>query len=126
VSGYCGTGAEISRDGQLIAFTAVGERGQPAIAVCRWPEWAERKLIPAAWLWHWMPDSKALAYLEPRSRNLWVQGIDGGDPKQLTHFPADRQAIWDFDWSADGTRLAIARGRITSDIVMFRGLQRTH
>ena len=48
-------------------------------------------------------------------------GLDTGT-RQLTHFPADGQEISDFDWSADGKRLAVARARMASDIVLFRGL----
>ena len=48
-------------------------------------------------------------------------GLDTGT-RQLTHFPADGQETWDFDWSADGKRLAVARARMASDIVLFRGL----
>jgi Tol biopolymer transport system component len=70
-----------------------------------------------------MPDNRALAYVDPRTQSdIWVQPLDGGPPRQLTHFPADGQEIWDFDWSADGKRLAVARARMASDIVLFRGL----
>jgi hypothetical protein len=50
----------------------------------------------------WTPDSKALAYLEPRiGSDIWVQPIDGGKPHQFTHFPVDGQQIWRAAWSAD-------------------------
>ena len=75
-------------------------------------------------IWRWMPDGQALGYIDLRTQSdLWAQPLDGSAPRQLTHFPADGQQIWDFDWSADGKRLAVARGRITSDIVLFRGLR---
>jgi hypothetical protein len=35
---------------------------------------------------------------------------------------ADGRAILDFAWSRDGTRLAVARAKTTTDIVLFRGL----
>jgi hypothetical protein len=44
-------------------------------------------------------------------------------PHQLTHFNDDR-IITDFAWSRDGKRLAVARSRVTSDIVLFKGLRR--
>jgi hypothetical protein len=50
-----------------------------------------------------------------------VQPLDGGAPRQLTHF-ADR-TIADFAWSRDGTRLAVARATVTNDIVLFKGLR---
>ena len=71
-----------------------------------------------------MPDSKALAYVDPKTRSdLWVHPlVRGVQPRQLTHFPPDGHEIWDFDWSADGRRLAVARGKTSTDIVLMRGL----
>jgi Tol biopolymer transport system component len=72
----------------------------------------------------WTPDSKGIAYVDPRTRSdIWVQPLDGGAPRQLTRFPADGQQIWDFAWSVDGQRLAVARASITNNIVLFRGLR---
>ena len=72
---------------------------------------------------HWTPDGRGIAYIDPRTQSdLWVRPLDGGASRQLTHFPADGHRIWDFAWSADGKRLAVARARISSDIVLFRGL----
>jgi Tol biopolymer transport system component len=51
-----------------------------------------------------------------------VQALDGGAPSQLTHFPEDGRPIEDFEWSADGKRLAFSRSRTNWDIVLFRGL----
>ena len=117
-------GAEISPDGRSIAFSSVDDRNQPVIAVCDIETCSSRKTLPVLGaVGRWMPDGKGFAYVDPRSQSdLWVQPIDGGVPRQLTHFPADGQQIWDFDWSADGKRLAVARARIASDIVLFCGL----
>ena len=74
----------------------------------------------------WMPDGQALAYVDPRTRSdIWAQPLDGSAPRQLTNFAADGHTIWDYDWSADGKRLAVARGRIVSDIVLFRGFRQS-
>jgi len=118
-------GAEISPDGRKIAFTAFDEQNQPAVAVCDLESCASRTILrtPSTEM-HWMPDGSALAYIDPRTQSdLWVQPIDGSAPRQLTHFPADGEQIWDFAYSADGKRLAVARARIASDIVLFRGLR---
>ena len=115
---------EVSPDGRWIAFSSFDERKQPAVAVCDLDTCSTRKTLPALQAWRWMPDGQALAYLDPRTQSdLWAQPLDGGAPRQLTHFPADKQQIWDFDWSADGKRLAVARARISSDIVLFRGFR---
>jgi Tol biopolymer transport system component len=116
--------AEISPDGRWIAFTSFDERNQPSVAVCDLETCSSRKTLPSLGFWRWMPDGQALVYADPKTESdLWVQPLDGGVPRQLTRFPADAHEIWDFDWSADGTRLAVARARISSDIVLFRGLQ---
>ena len=65
----------------------------------------------------WTPDSRALAYLDQRSTNVWAQPIDGGPPRQLTDFKSDQTFY--FDWSRDGKQLALARGTQTSDVVMI-------
>jgi len=116
--------AEVSPDGRWIAFPSFDDRKQPAIAICDLEACSSRRTVAASGIWRWMPDGQALAYVDLRTQSdLWAQPLDGSPPRQLTHFPADGQQIWDFDWSADGKRLAVARARITSDIVLFRGLQ---
>ena len=67
----------------------------------------------------WMPNGKAIVYMEIRggATNLWMQPLDGGKPKQLTHFPEG--IIYNFEWSLDGKTLALARGRYSSDVVLL-------
>ena len=68
------------------------------------------------------PDQTGIAYVNVSdASNIWVQPLDGAAPQKLTEF-TDNQSIFDFAWSRDGERLAIARGTITRDIVLFRGL----
>ena len=56
--------------------------------------------------------------------DIWIQPIDGGAARQLTHFPADGQQIWGFAFAADG-RLAVGRASIKNNIILFRGLKRS-
>jgi Tol biopolymer transport system component len=49
--------------------------------------------------------------------NLWSLPLGGGRPKQLTDFDAD--LIFAYAWSRDGKQLAVARGRISSDVVLI-------
>jgi Tol biopolymer transport system component len=104
-------------------FWAV-DQNQTTLTVCDLETCSSPKTFPLlGQIGRWMPDNRALAYVDPRTQSdIWVQPLDGGPPRQLTHFPADGQEIWDFDWSADGKRLAVARARMASDIVLFRGL----
>ena len=74
--------------------------------------------------YEWAPDGKSIAYVDAQTAtNIWVQPVDVGAPRQLTHFPNDGRTIWDFAWSADGKRLAVGRARATNNIVLFKGLR---
>ena len=56
------------------------------------------------------PDGRSIAYASDRAGNfdIWVQALDGGQPKQLTHSPApDTQPAW----SPDGTRIVFRSER---------------
>ena len=65
------------------------------------------------------PDGKSVAYLvrEKGVDNLWLQPLDGGPYRQMTHFTKDQ--IIRFVFSPDGTKLAIERGAQESDAVLF-------
>lgn len=68
----------------------------------------------------WSPDGRSLSYLDTRGgvTNIWSLPLDGTAPKQLTGFKTDQ--IYNFKWSADGKQLVLARGTITSDVVLIR------
>jgi serine/threonine protein kinase/tricorn protease-like protein len=70
----------------------------------------------------WTPDGRALTYVDSRSgvSNIWSQSIDDGKPVQLTDFKSDQ--IFAFEWSRDWKQLAVARGIVTSDVVLFNNL----
>jgi hypothetical protein len=114
---------EVSPDGQRVAFDAFDEQGRPIIAVCELSDCSMRQPLSPRLTWHWMPDGKALAYVDDLMSNLWIQSIDGGTPKPITAFPDDGLEIWDFSWSAS-ERLAVARGRTSRNIVLFLGLRK--
>ena len=65
------------------------------------------------------PDGKSVAYLvrEKGVDNLWLQPLDGGPYRQMTHFTKDQ--IFRFVFSPDGTKIAIERGAQESDAVLF-------
>jgi len=70
------------------------------------------------------PDGKSVAYLvrEKGVDNLWLQPLDGGPYRQMTHFTKDQ--IFRFVFSPDGTKLAIERGAQESDAVLFHDTTR--
>ena len=65
-------------------------------------------------------DSKSLVFRlrENGVDNLWIQPLDGGPRRQLTHFTTTDQ-ISSFEWSPDGKSLAIGRRLFTNDVVLL-------
>ena len=65
------------------------------------------------------PDGKDALYLvrERGVDNLWTRALEGGVPRQLTHFPSEH--IFGYAYSRDGKRLAIVRGHVESDAVLL-------
>jgi eukaryotic-like serine/threonine-protein kinase len=65
----------------------------------------------------WTPDGRALMYIDTYRSNIWSQPVDGGSPVQLTTLQGDQ--LFHFDYSPDGKWLALARGRVTADVVLI-------
>jgi Tol biopolymer transport system component len=95
-------------DGRLIKEFAI----QPTTII-----WGDYKALS------WTPDGGGLAYIDTRTGvpNIWARPLDGGPEKQLTDFKTDQ--VFGFDWSRDGKRLAVTRGTITKDVILFSGLK---
>jgi Tol biopolymer transport system component len=116
--------AEVSPDGQWLAYDSFDDSNQPSVVVCDIATCSSKRTLPAMPRWRWMPDSRALAAAgSGRSADLWMQPLDGRPRRQLTHFANDGRQIADFAWSADGKRLAVARTTQSNDIVMLRGFR---
>jgi Tol biopolymer transport system component len=49
--------------------------------------------------------------------NIWSQPVDGGPPRQLTHF--EHESIVQYDWSRDGRTLVFARGAANNDVILI-------
>jgi Tol biopolymer transport system component len=67
----------------------------------------------------WTPGGRALAYVDVRKgvSNIWTQPVEGGPARQLTDFRSGQ--VFSFAWSRDGKQLALARGTVTSDVVLI-------
>ncbi len=67
----------------------------------------------------WIPGQQALAVVDSRSGapNLWTFSLTGKPSRQLTRFSSGR--IFGFALSPDGGQIAMSRGSITSDVVLF-------
>jgi Tol biopolymer transport system component len=119
---------KISPDGKHVAFfyRPAEEGGRPAgvrVGIISSAGGRVEKSVPipasASSVFVWMPDGRAIAYVDHQGNafNVWAQPLDGGKPKQLTHFTEG--LIWNMAWSRDGKMLALARGNFTSDAVLF-------
>ncbi|HEX8888318.1 MAG TPA: winged helix-turn-helix domain-containing protein [Pyrinomonadaceae bacterium] len=119
----------ISPDGKLIACTYREEAIAPVkVALFSVDGGAPLKLLdvnplPVRGLLRWTRDGQALTYINIRGgvSNIWLQPIDGGQPKPLTDFKQDR--IFWFDLSPDGRTLAVARGRVLNDVVLINSVK---
>jgi Tol biopolymer transport system component/DNA-binding winged helix-turn-helix (wHTH) protein len=72
----------------------------------------------------WAIDGQALIYaLEDRNSvgNLWQQPLNGDTPHKLTNYTSEE--VFYFDFSPDGSQLAIIRGSWNHDIVLLKGFQ---
>jgi Tol biopolymer transport system component len=71
----------------------------------------------------WSIDDHALQYVLTKDgvANIWEQRLSGGPPKQLTQFASG--LIFDFSWSKNGKRLLLARGSVTTDVVLLSHLR---
>jgi Tol biopolymer transport system component len=118
----------VAPDGKSLLFNSRDEQNRRVILVCDLPACTPRNAptppTAQAGVLRWTPDGRGFAYVDADTQStLWVQPIDGKPPHQLTHF-TDGRTIADFAWSRDGKRLAISRGTVSNDIVLFKGLRR--
>lgn len=69
----------------------------------------------------WTTDGLGLTYLEnpnAGASKIWVQPVNGGQPKKLAEFETDR--VFGLDWSRDGKSLACVRGLWATNIVLIK------
>jgi hypothetical protein len=67
----------------------------------------------------WTRDGRHLSYIGQPAipSNIWLQPIEGGEPRKLTDFETDM--IFRHAWSHDGKTLAVGRGSETTDVVLL-------
>ena len=116
----------ISPDGKWIAYYYSDEQanGQPRLSIIPFEGGAPVKTVdlprsvqPISFAW--MPDGKAIAFLDNSSGilNVWSKPIDGSAPKQLTNFKSE--FVTSFAIFRDG-RIAAYRFSATRDIVLIK------
>ena len=101
-------------DKNRIALLAI-DGGQPKL-ICDLPALYGRL--------RWLPDGRGITYAARQAGvgNIWIQPLDGGPAKQLTHW--NPNPIFSFDWSRDGKWLVYASGSITSDVIQILDTRR--
>lgn len=71
----------------------------------------------------WTPDGRNLVYIvnEQNAANLWQQPTSGAQARRLTDFTND--SIYNFAFSADGSKLYVARGMSNRNAVLIKNFQ---
>ena len=64
----------------------------------------------------WSPDGQFISYPD-ETNGIWLQDINGGEPKRLEGVPAER--TFSYGWSRDGKQLAYGRIREVRDAVLI-------
>jgi Tol biopolymer transport system component len=119
-----GTSPTVSPDGSKVFFGKQFGEGNPnAWGVTIPINGGEPKSLKMAFAdadaVRWSPDGKGFYYVRTIDGvgNVWSAPMEGKPVTQLTDFKSDR--IFSFDVSSD-KRLVIARGTMTSDIVLIK------
>jgi Tol biopolymer transport system component len=120
---------DISPDGRTLAFATIDHAGghEEKLALVATGNGQLQKQIefqrPRRGMVRFARDGKSIIYpiRENNADNLWQQPLDGSAGKQLTSFKAEH--IWDYRWSADGSKLGLVRGHTDSDVVLIRNSQ---
>jgi len=117
----------ISPDGKLIAYAFLNERHQKKIAIISAQGGPPITILPLSSTalidvgvgLRWTNDKEGIAYVDVNKGvgNLWIQPVDGGEPKQLTSFQSLQ--IFSFDFFRNG-EIAVTRGDLTSDAVLIQ------
>lgn len=91
-----------------------------AVKTFNFPTTAVQKYSENQFVLHWTADGKNLSFVNDENgfANIWLLPLNGEKPKRLTNF--NDNFIHSFAWSADGKRLAISRGTLTSDAIIFK------
>jgi Tol biopolymer transport system component len=69
----------------------------------------------------WPPFPNTISFIQSEAdetANVWIKNIETGETRKLTDLPNNE--LYGYDWSPDGTKLAIIRQTIESDVVVMK------
>ncbi len=93
------------------------------VAIGTLPGFARRQVIDVAGIsdLHWSPDGQTLESLLSvhGATNIWELPLNGGKPNN-SQITSENSS---FNWSVDGSRLFIVRGKTKSDVVLIREMK---
>jgi Tol biopolymer transport system component len=117
---------KMSSNGKRLLIPSLDEQRRPITLICNDVDTCSSpQRLPPMLQAQWTSDERGVTYVDAESQtNLWIHPLDGSPRRQLTDFPDDGRTIAAYAWSSDGTRLAVARGASTHDIVLLRGFKR--
>ena len=84
------------------------------------PSSAVQKYGESQYVIRYTADGRNLSFINDENgfANVWILPLNGDKPRRATAF--NDNFIFSFGWSADGRRLAVSRGTLTSDAVLMR------
>ena len=114
---------DVSPDEKYVAYAITDPQTQKQHVVVQALEsgWLYKtfEISPFAVL-RWTRDSQAMSFdtKTADSSEIFIQHLDGGEPKSIAKFPAEQ--VISFDWSFDGKKLAVIRGKTLNDAVQIQ------
>jgi Tol biopolymer transport system component/DNA-binding winged helix-turn-helix (wHTH) protein len=118
-------GADVSPDGkQVLCWVKPDAEGPWKIGIFSVNGGNPLQLltIPSGVHVRWTSDGKGVSFVKTAqgASNIWTMPLAGGEPYQVTQFPAER--IFGFDWSSDG-RLVCSRLFKRREAVLIRNFR---
>jgi Tol biopolymer transport system component len=73
----------------------------------------------------WAPEGKAILYSKYTDGidDVWIQPLSGGEATRITNLGRDQGNVFGIRWSPDGKTLTLARGEVTSDVVLLKNFR---
>lgn len=116
---------QTSPDGSLLSYIVWNEQKEPQLKINKvvGQSTSEYKTFPLpksfSFIYRWAPDGHSIIYSDTVGRvsNLWQLSLETGKAKEITDFTSE--TIYNFAYSLDGKKLAIARGIYLSDAILI-------